>query len=218
MIKIKQILLIALLCSGPLAMTQNMGISFSFFFPKNGELSMPVSPFSYRGVALPFSDYLGVQTGITVYRMPGLNIKGLPFESQKPLYGPNFTGYVPLELYFQMGSKSATFTMKGGVFGFYSVFNKLNYGNLDRQIRDYEQWAVANADLKFTNKPGWGYQGGVELLVPVNRQFSLTFEVNYLSGYSKLNLEGAYTGGNMAGALQTRNVSWPDAKVDLTGL
>ena len=195
---------------------QGVGLSFSFFFPKNGEFAIPISPFSYRGLALPFSDYLGIQTGASLYRMGGLNIKDLPFESKKSLLGPNFTMYVPLELYLRFGSQAATITMKGGVFGFIGMFNKLNEGNFDRAIRSYENWEVANSDLTFDAKPGWGYQGGIELLFNVNRQFGITMELNYLYGSAKYPISGTYIGGN-SGSLNTIQADYPDAKVDLTG-
>ena len=215
----KRILLLIILISGIhfQSFSQNMGVSFSFFFPKNGEFSMPVSPFSYRGVALPFNDYFGLQTGISIYRMGGLSFKNYEFESKKPEYGPNLTAYVPLELYLSFQGKSASLTLKGGVFGFYGVFNKLNYGNIDRAIKEQNGWDLVNADYTFRNLPGWGYQGGIEYLHQVNRKFALTFEINYLMGGAKLGLEGTYTGGNV-GSIQTYNLNSPDARLDLTGL
>ena len=194
-----------------------MGVAFSFFFPKDGEFSIPISPFSYRGVAFPFNNYTGIQTGATIYRMGGLSIVDFEFESPKSEFGPNITGYIPLELYLKMGKKSETISLKAGVFGFYGVFNKLNYGNIDRAIRDSMGWEVANADFSFKNLPGWGYQGGIEWMHQVNRKFALTFEVNYLYGGAKLNLEGSYIGGT-GSAMETLQLNSPDARLDFTGL
>lgn len=196
---------------------QNVGVSFSFFFPQGGDFSIPISPFSYRGVALPFSDYVGIQTGGTVYRMGGLGIKNFEFESDESEYGPNITLYVPLELYLQFGNSKSTFSLKGGVFGFYGVFNKLNYGVIDRAIVRKNNWEVANADFTFKNRPGWGYQGGIEWLIQVSRKFALTFEVNYLMGGANLNLEGTYIGGTN-GSIQTYPLNSPDAQVNFSGL
>ena len=196
---------------------QGVGVSFSFFFPKEGELSIPVSPFSYRGVALPFNQFTGIQTGGTLYRMGGISIKNLPFKSEKPFLGPNLTLYVPLELYFKLTGRTNSVTFKAGGFGFGSVFNKLNEGNIDRAIRELEGWEVANSDLTFKNKPGWGYQGGVEYLMAINRKMSLTFEVNYLVGSASIPISGSYTGGTSAG-LESKTVDYPQAKVNFTGL
>ena len=79
-----------------------------------------------------------------------------------------------------------------------------------------EGWQVLNADLEFESKPGWGYQGGVELLVNISRSIGLTFEVNYLAGGSAIPITGSYSGGN-SGSFQTVNVDYEDAQVDLTG-
>ncbi|MDH5379400.1 MAG: hypothetical protein OEW75_01025 [Cyclobacteriaceae bacterium] len=206
--------------SGSMLKAQNVGVSVSFFFPKGGEFSIPVSPLSYRGVALPFSDYIGIQTGGTLYRMGGQQISGLPFESNKPMFGNNLTAFVPLELYFKVGNKKSAFTMKAGVFGVYSFFTRLNYGNIDRAIRVYEGWEVANADFTYKYLPGWGYQGGIELLYYVKRNLGLTLEINYLYGGSNIDLAGSYTGGN-AGVFQTVQLdpaSYQKGKVEFTGL
>ncbi|MDH5599453.1 MAG: hypothetical protein OEY34_10025 [Cyclobacteriaceae bacterium] len=199
-------------------MAQNVGVSFSYFIPKNGEMSTPISPFSYRGVALPFTDVIGIQTGGSLYRMTGLNISGLPFQSKKNLYGPNYTLYVPLELYLQLGNRDATVTFKAGGFGFVSFLNRINYGNLDREIARYKGWDVLNSEFDFTNKPGYGYQGGVEFLFNVNKNFGITIEVNYLSGASRLNMEGSYSGGVLGGNILTEQVTYSDAIVDFKGL
>ena len=71
--------------------SQDFGVSASFFMPKNGYFSTPISPISFRGIGIGIGDYMSVETGITLYRMSGLQMVGLPFESNKPLIGPTFT-------------------------------------------------------------------------------------------------------------------------------
>jgi hypothetical protein len=197
---------------------QQVGLSFSYFVPRNGYFSTPVSPFSLRGVGINFNKYLGIQTGATLYRMSGMNIIGLPFESKEPLLGPNFTLFVPAELVFQLKGRQLQFDLKGGGFFFYGFAQKLNYGNIDRAIRQYQQWDVANSDLTFQNNPGFGTHFGGELTVYVTNQFGISFEVNYLMGTSKIPLKGNYIGGTLAGPLQNSSVDYKDAKVDFTGL
>jgi len=201
-----------------LSHAQEMGLSFSYFVPRNGYFSTPVSPFSLRGVGINFNNFLGVQTGATLYRMSGMNIRGLPFESKEPLLGPNFTLFIPAELVFQLKGKQVQFDIKGGGFFFYGFAQKLNYGNMDRAIRTYQQWDVANSDLTFQNNPGFGTHFGGELTVYISNQFGISFEVNYLMGTSKIPLQGNYVGGTMTGPLQTLPVDFKDAKVDFTGL
>src|SRR5688500_5136790 len=93
---------------------QEFGLSFSYFLPKNGYFSTPISPFSIRGLGVDLNRYIAIETGASLYRMSGLNLKGLPFESKSPLIGPNFTILVPLELVFQLKGSHVEFDIKGG--------------------------------------------------------------------------------------------------------
>ncbi|MBL7871304.1 MAG: hypothetical protein JNM78_06820 [Cyclobacteriaceae bacterium] len=197
---------------------QEVGLSFSYFIPRNGYFSTPISPFSIRGVGFNLNKYLAFETGASLYRMSGLNIIDLPFETRDALLGPNFTLFVPAELVIQFQGKKVEFDIKGGGFFFYGFAQKLNYGNFDRAIRKSENWDVANADLKFENNPGFGYHFGAELTFNVTRQFGISIETNYLMGSSKIPMTGNYTGGSLNGPLQTLPVDYEDSKVDFTGL
>jgi hypothetical protein len=209
------IILIVIFAALPAA-AQDFGLSFSYFIPKNGYLSTPVSPFSIRGLGFDLNRYLAIETGGSLYRMSGMNMKGLPFESKEPLIGPNFTILVPVELVFQLGSGRVEFDIKGGGFFFYGFANKLNYGNFDRAIRAAEQWEVANSSFTFKNNPGFGYHAGAELTVFVTSQVGVSLETNYFVGDAKFPLQGSYTGGSAS--LETRSVSYPEARIDFTGL
>lgn len=197
---------------------QEVGLSFSYFIPRNGYFSTPISPFSIRGVGFNINKYLALETGASLYRMSGLNIIDLPFETKDALLGPNFTLFVPAELVLQFKGRQVEFDIKGGGFFFYGFAQKLNYGNFDRAIRKSESWDVANADLKFENNPGFGYHFGAELTFNVTRQFGISLETNYLMGSSKIPMTGNYIGGSLNGSLQTLPVDYKDAKVDFTGL
>jgi hypothetical protein len=197
---------------------QQFGLSFSYFVPRNGSFSIPVSPFSIRGLGVDLNDYLALETGASLYRMGGLNIIDVPFESKKPMTGPCFTLFVPGELVLQFKGKSAEFDIKGGGFAFYSLWQKLNYGNVDRAIRTAENWTVANSDLSFKNKPGFGYHAGVELSFEVTRQWGLSFEINYLMGSSNMPLKGSASGVDSGGAIVNKSIDEPKAKLDFTGL
>jgi hypothetical protein len=198
------------------SLAQDFGLSFSYFIPKNGYLSTPISPFSIRGLGVDLNRYLAIETGGSLYRMTGLNMKGLPFESKEALVGPNFTILVPLELVLQFHGAQVEFDIKGGGFFFYGFAQKLNYGNLDRAIRAHEQWTVANSDFSFENNPGFGYHGGAELTVYVTSQVGVSLEANYFVGDAKFPLKGSFTGGT--GSLETREVHYQNARIDFTGL
>ena len=197
---------------------QQVGLSFSYFVPRNGSFSIPVSPFSIRGLGYDFSRFLAIQTGASLYRMGGLSIINVPFVSKKPMTGPNFTIMVPGELVLKFPGRKAEFDVKGGAFAFYSLWQKLNVGNIDRAIRTSENWTLANSDLSFQNKPGFGYMVGVELSFDVTRQWGLSFEINYLLGSSKIPLSGIANGLDNSGSLVSKTIDEPNAKVDFSGL
>lgn len=207
---------ILVLMMRPSTNAQDFGLSFSYFIPKNGYFSTPISPFSIRGVGVDLNRYIALETGASLYRMSGLNLKDLPFESKDPLIGPNFTILVPAELVLQLKGQRVEFNLKGGGFFFYGFANKIQYGNLDRALRKFENWQVANARLDFTNHPGFGYHGGAELTVFVTSQVGVSLETNYFIGEAKFPLNGNYTGGNTT--LETRTADYTDAKIDFTGL
>lgn len=215
----KKIVLVTLLSlTALITKSQDVGLSFSYFIPRNGYFSTPISPFSFRGVGVNLNRFVALETGISLYRMSGMNMLDLPFSTKDPLLGPNFTLFVPAELVLEFKGKQAEFDIKGGGFAFYGFDQKLNLGNFDRAIRLHESWDVANSDLNFENNPGFGFLAGVEFTVPVTRQFSLSLEINYLMGTAKFPLRGSYTGGTTVNGLETIEVDYKDAKVDFTGL
>ncbi|HEX8041035.1 MAG TPA: hypothetical protein VF490_17905 [Chryseosolibacter sp.] len=194
---------------------QDFGLSFSYFVPKSGYISTPVSPFSVRGLGFDLNRYVALETGGSLYRMSGLNLKDLPIESRKPLLGPNFTIFVPVEIVIQLQGSRVGLDLKGGGFFFYGFAQKINYGNFDRAIRAAQQWQVVNSEFSFRNNPGFGYHGGAELTVHVTEQVGVSLEANYLVGEAKFPLQGSYTGGNST--LETVQVDYQDAKIDFTG-
>ena len=201
--------------STPLA-AQDFGLSFSYFLPRHGYFSTPISPFSVRGLGLNVNRFIAVETGASLYRMSGLGLTGMPFRSKEPLIGPNFTVLVPLELVFQLHGSAVEFDLKGGGFFFYGFANKINYGNMDRALREFYQWEVANSNLSFENSPGIGFHGGAELTVYVTGQVGVSLEANYFIGDAKFPLEGTLSGGT--GSLQTLEASFPLSRIDFTGL
>jgi hypothetical protein len=209
-------LLLIILCFTTSAYAQEFGLSFSYFLPKNGYFSTPISPFSIRGIGFDINRFVALETGASLYRMSGLNVKDLPFETKDALVGPNFTILVPAELVLQFKGSRVEFDIKGGAFAFYGFGQRINYGNFDRALKNYTGWRVVNSELTYKNKPGWGYHGGAELTVYVTQQVGISLETNYIVGDSKFPLVGSYTGG--IDAIETVAADFPDAKIDLTGL
>jgi hypothetical protein len=197
---------------------QEVGLSFSYFIPRNGDFSTPISPFSLRGIGVNLNKFIALQTGASLYRMAGMGMIDLPFEAKKSLLGPNFTILVPAELVFQLNGERVQFDIKGGGFFFYGFDQQLNYGNIDRALREYKNWDVANANLTYENNPGFGFLAGAELTIPVTSQVSVSLETNYLMGTANFPMKGSYTGGTINGTTETIAADFKNAKVDFTGL
>jgi len=213
----KRLLITLIVIAGSYPCTaQEFGLSFSYFIPRNGSFSTPISPFSLRGVGFDINRFIAIETGASLYRMAGLGMTGLPFTSSRPLIGPNFTIFVPAEIVFMLKGNSLEFDIKGGGFFFYGFGQHLNYGNLDRALREFEGWEVANAQVSFDNHPGFGYHAGAELTVYLTGQIGISLETNYLVGKASFPLSGSYTGGTLS--LETKPIDYADAKIDFTGL
>ena len=209
-----------LLITGILVMsslTYGQGLSFSYLIPKDGYLSSPVSPFSIRNVGLDFG-LIEVETGFTLYSIGGLGMSGLPFESSRALTGPHFSIMVPAQLVLGVDSKFVSVKLKGGGFAFYHINPRLNEGNLDREIREFESWQVANSDLDMENNLGLGWIVGTSFEFHVSSKFSITAGVSYLKGHSDSALEGTYTGAGAGEILETVDADFSDAQIDLEGI
>jgi len=198
---------------------QEVGLSFSYFIPKNGDFSIPVAPFSFRGIGFDIGKYMGVETGITLYRMGGMGIRDLPFEPDKPLIGTHFSTFVPLELLLQFQSKYLIFKIKGGGFAFYNLGTKIDHGNFDKALKKHLNFAVLNSDMDLKNNLGVGYLVGTEVGFQFSRKFGINLEAQYLNGYSKLNLKGNYVAVKDDGSgIVEEQLDYPDAKLDFSGI
>jgi len=198
---------------------QEMGLSFSYFLPARGDFSIPVTPFSIRGIGFDFNRFSGIETGGSIYRMSGMNIKDLPFESDEALAGPFFSVFVPLELILKADLGRHVFKLKGGGFGFINFGTKLHHGNIDRALRDHLEWEVLNSEFHVKNKPGYGYLFGAEYTLYINKSLGVSFEAQYLNGASNLDMKGEYRGiANSGGTVMQVDQEYPDAQLDYRGV
>jgi len=213
---ISKIILTSLILVASLSNSTAQGLSFSYLIPKDGYLSAPISPFSIRGIGADLGP-IGVETGFSLYYMGGLGMKGLPFEAGKPLTGPHMSLLIPLQLALILNSPFVSLRLKGGGFGFWNLNPRINEGNMDRALRDFENWEVLNSDLDIGNKLGAGWIVGTSLEFHVADNFSISTEFSYLKGSSKSSLEGSYTGAPAGSIPQTVQASFPDSKINLEG-
>ncbi|MCZ8355567.1 MAG: hypothetical protein O9340_12585 [Cyclobacteriaceae bacterium] len=213
----KKIFILLLLGFSLQTYAQDFGLSFSYFIPRNGEFSTPVSPFSLRGVGVSLNNYVSIETGVSLYRMAGLGVVDLPFETDRAIVGPNFNLMVPVELVFTLKGNRLQFDVKGGGFGFVTFDNRINYGHLDRALLEFTQWQSLNSSATFSSSPGFGWMSGAELTIYFTQQFGLSFEANYLASTARFPIEGSYTGSNN-NVVTTENFNFSEAKMDFTGM
>lgn len=198
---------------------QNVGLSFSFFFPKNGEFSTPISPFSFRGVGVSFNEYVGIETGFTLYRMTGMGVTDLPFETDKSIVGPNFTLLVPLELVLTGAFGPVELSAKAGGFGVLPFDNKIKHGNLDRAIATANNYELVNSEYEGSASLGFGYHFGGEMIVYATQSFGISLEGNYFIGGADFEMTGSYQAvenGNVI-TVDGPDANFSDARIDMSG-
>lgn len=199
-------------------MAQDFGLSFSYFIPKNGYFSVPITPFSLRGLGIDINRFISLETGFTLYRMSGMAVRDLPFDSKKPLIGPFFTVMVPAELVISLDLGGPIFKLKGGGFGFFHFDTRVNEGNLEQELLQYTGWEILNSSYSARNTFGYGYLFGAELLFYLTNKFGLSLEAYYMSGFSSLDMKGSYRGIPKDGDPITHVLeNFPDARLDYTG-
>lgn len=195
--------------------TQAQGISFSYLIPKNGYLSAPVSPFSIRGLGI--GNIVGIETGASLYNVPGLGMKDLDFQASEPLVGPHFAILVPADVFVKIPTGPLITKLFAGGFGWWNINTRPNSGNIDRALRTYEEWEVLNGNWTIDDRIGYGWLAGIEFQLALSDQLTLTTEASYLNGSSKTNISGSYTGGSSGTALTTKQLN-DDGAILLEGL
>jgi hypothetical protein len=194
-----------------------IGVGVGFFIPSTGYVASVSGPLSLRGVGFTINKLFTVQTGFTVYSMPGNAVTHMPFKAKEPLFGASTTLLVPLE--FGLGTRigDVSISASAGGFLFYNFTHRLDKGNFDRAISEYEGWDVANADLNYTNRPGYGYITSFEIEYHVNKKLGIYVQYSYLDGESVLELNGNYKGGNLGGTIIEKTAAFNDARLSIKG-
>lgn len=214
----KSILIVLILFITRAGLTQDLGLSFSYFIPKNGYFSVPVTPFSIRGVGFDITRFFAIESGFSLYRISGMGVRDLPYESTKPLIGPFFSLMVPLEGVITFNFNNQALKLKGGGFLFYNFDTKINEGNLDRELREFLEWEILNSDFTVNNNLGYGYHFGAEYILYFSQKFGISLEAYYLSGSSPLDMKGTYSGIPSDGDnIVTEEVDFNEAALDFTG-
>lgn len=197
--------------------TAQIGVGIGFFIPSTGYVANVYGPLSLRGVGFTINKIFTVQTGFTVYSMPGNAVTHLPFKAKEPLFGASTTLLVPLE--FGLGTRigDVSISASAGGFMFYNFTHRLDKGNFDRAISEYEGWDVANADLNYTNRPGYGFITSFEIEYHIKKNLGIYVQYSYLDGESVLELNGNYKGGNLGGTIIEKAAAFNDARLSIKG-
>ena len=196
---------------------QQVGASFSYFLPTNGYFSTPVAPLSFKDLGVRIGDHIAITTGFTLYRFNGMNVTGMDFETKDPIMGPFFSIIVPGTFKLILPSERFKFEAKAGGFVFYNLGNHIMYGNFDRGFRRDRGWTVANADLQYDNKFGYGYRMGASLTYYVKKNIGIVFGYMNYNGSATLNLRGSVTGLASDGNKITQSIDYAGSKLDFRG-
>lgn len=209
------VLLVLLLLTKPAE--AQIGISTGVFIPDIGYTANVYGPFTLRGFGFTINKYFIVETGFTVYSMPGNAVTHLPFRAKEPLFGASNMLLVPLQMGFGARFGQVSLSCTGGGFIFYNFTHRLDKGNWDRAISEYEKWDVVNANLSYDNRPGYGYIWGIEIEYHVNKKLGIFVQGNYLDGESALGVTGDYKGGSVGGTITTKRANFNNAKLSIKG-
>ncbi|MCH7535867.1 MAG: hypothetical protein IH948_09040 [Bacteroidetes bacterium] len=216
-IKLKWVIVLVILI--PITSSgKELGVSFSYLFPKNGYFSSPIAPLSIRGVGISLGESLSLGTGVSWYNISGVQvIKTGDFPFTTPVLGPLTTFLFPLELTLKIPLGVHRFELIGGGFLFFNSKSRINEGNLDNEFLRETNWKVLNGDYYITNGLGTGFDYGGSLVIYVKKNIGLTFKAMYMVGYMPIKLEGWYHGYDQNDVYQTKNFSYKDSKMDITG-
>lgn len=171
---------------------QDIGMSMMLFIPEGGEVSMPISPLSIRGVSLYEMGNVGLEFGASLYRMSGMNIDNIPFQSSKSLVNPFYSLFVPLEFVWYIPSKYFRFRLKAGGFAALNAGLSMHDGNFDRAIKDHFGYILVNSSSEISSSPVIGWQGGIEGIYYLTKKFGISVEAGYISGLGQTSINTTY--------------------------
>ena len=225
------LMVLAVLIAGA-APAAAVGVTFSYFVPRNGSFSHPVSPLSIRDIDVPLGRYLGLSGSLSLYGIAGMGITdaaGTPLELEGPAVGPfhSFLGSVTGKIIVPIMIRQVLrgeLAGHGGVFGCYNLRPQLVSGTFERYLAATAPggpYAAVTASIRGDGRWGWGWLfGGTATWYPVS-QIGLTLGGLYYLGGADLKLSGSYDayhagGGEEAGQLLP--VELRGARLDYSGL
>ncbi|UCF96481.1 MAG: hypothetical protein JSV89_15045 [Spirochaetaceae bacterium] len=205
---------------------QGIGVSVSYFLPRNGMFSHPVTPLSLRDIEFDIGRFLGVGGSLSLYSMRGMGItdaEGNPIASDGPLVGPFLSVLSSAVAKLKLPIPPLEFEASGGVFGCYNIDPPLMTGNLDRYLASATgtTYEAVTSTISLDGRWGWGWVFGGSATYFLKGQFGISVGANYYLGGGNLELSGSYdayddgsgwvTGQDIPAILKT-------ARLDFSGL
>jgi hypothetical protein len=196
-------------------------IGLSYFFPEHGTFSIPLAPLSYsQPITFKNFRYIKLIPGGTVYSIRGMSVTGLPanMPNNKPLIGPFYSVLVSFMPAISIPVKMVDLDFCGGYFGCYNISPKVMQGNMDKMLMSYEGWDACTSDIKMKNNISHGFVFGMSVSIWFNHeQQAVSPGLFYYIGGSKLDLKGNYSGGAINQPVQTKEIEFPNSRLNYRG-
>ncbi len=206
-------LFLALAVSGAHA----IGISFSYFFPNGGRFASPIAPLGFDDIGPTFGKHFGISTGLNLYNIGGMSVKGVPFSGEDAFTGSFISLNVPLYAKLIVPMGFVKLELKAGGFAFYNFGMQLSKEFDKAYALSLGYAALSTYELKIDNPIGLGWRVGGDLIFYVTETVGISAGVHYLSGSIPLKIRGSYFGGASGGSVVNGTVNFPDAYLDYSG-
>jgi len=206
---------------------QGLGVSFSYFLPRNGIFSHPVPPLSVRDVGIDIGNYLGIAGSLSLYSIRGMGIKdsgGEPIDTGGSLVGPFLSVLGSITGKIRVPVNNWEIEAGGGIFGCYNIDPPLVTGTLDRYLAaatPADSYEAVSSSVSSAGRWAWGWVFGGKATYFVMGQLGIAVGANYYLGGGDLNMSGSYDAYD-AGIQVLDNEPLPinlqNARLDYSGL
>ncbi len=198
--------------------SQELGTSFSYFFPQNGYFSIPVAPVSIRGVGFSLGKYIAINGGLSLYRISGMQVKSEMYQFEDPLAGPFFSLLIPAQLQLILPMGNAKFKVHGGGFFYTNMGMKMQKDALHTAIMESTGALAVSSNSAVDESAGTGWQFGADFTYYIKKDLGINIKGRYYMGESDYKISGDYTAAYSDGTITQETLSVTDAKLNFTGL
>ena len=215
----KTIIVILLFSTIGLGSAFSQSVGFSYFFPKDGYFSNPVSPISFS-MPFKFGNFIQVSPGIGLSNIGGMSMTGFPdgYNSAQALVGPFQSLELNLIPALVLPFKNVKFYFSGGLFGFASLNSRMIEGNFNSLLAEANNFDFVHTNTVIDKKAiGWGYVFGFKVSFKVTKSAWGYIGVNYYMGDQKMALNGTYDAVSN-NVVSNGTFSFPDAALLYDGL